>query len=138
MARLRQYLLGNSEFGASVRDVQTLELAHWAKALRDEEYSRQRRERAIQKVVYTRCDIEATVPDRSWNPFDLVYEHELMARIEKSLTTDEWPYWEAFLIGERPRHAAARLGIDRKLASKRMKKLEAKLTAMLFQQSRST
>jgi hypothetical protein len=138
VARLRQYLLGHSEFYVSARDVETLELADWSKALREEEHSRQRRERAIRRLVYSRHDIEATVPDRSSNPFDLLYEHELISEVEKSLVPEEWPYWDAFLAGERPRHVATRLGIDRKLASKRMKKLELKLNSMLFKQSRST
>lgn len=138
VARLRRYLLGHSQIRISAREVETLELCDWAKALFGQERSTQRRERAIHKLFYaSSSNIETTVPDVSPNPFEVFYEKELISRIEKDLIPEEWPYWEALLAGERPRHVAARLGIDRKLASKKMKKLEAKVISILFGQSRS-
>lgn len=134
---LRQYLVGHSPFRISAREVETLELADWAKALLYLERSTQRRERAVHKLFYVPAlNIETSVPDPSPNPFDLLYEHELISHIEKKLAREEWPYWEALLAGERPRHVAVRLGIHRKLASKKMKKLEAKVL-LIFKQSRS-
>lgn len=71
----------------------------------------------MHKLFYVPAlNIETSVPDPSPNPFDLLYEHELISHIEKKLAPEEWPYWEALLAGERPRQVAARLGVHRKLA----------------------
>jgi hypothetical protein len=133
IARLRQYILGHSELGVSARDVEALELSDWIEVVRDQGRSLKRQQRAMRKLVYAPpFDIETTVPDRSATPFEVVYENEIISRIEKNLAPEERPYWEALLAGERPRHVAARLGIDRKLASKKMKKLEAKVISTVF------
>lgn len=138
VARLRRYLLGHSQSRISAREAETLELCDWAKALFGQERSAQRRERAIHKLFYgPSSNIETTVPDASPNPFEVFYENELISHIEKKLAPEEWPYWEALLAGERPRHVAARLGIDRKLASKKMKRLETKVISILLAQSHS-
>ena len=129
MSRLRQYLSGRSTASLSAHDVAALGLTDWSKAVREKQYQ----SRAAQKLIYASpSEMEATVPDRSSNPFELLYQSELIALIEKNLTPDERPYWEALLAGDRPRHVATRLGIHRKLASKKMKKLEAKIVSILF------
>ncbi|MGH9655988.1 MAG: hypothetical protein ACRD6B_21295 [Bryobacteraceae bacterium] len=116
--------------------MQTLGLLDWRKALFAEERSILRREPTGHNLV-SFAELEAIMPDPSPNPFDLVYGSELISQIEKNLVAEEWPYWDALLAGERPRHVAARLGIDPKLASKKMKKLEAKVTSIIFGQSHS-
>lgn len=135
-ARLRRYLLGRPRAKVSAHDVQTLGLLDWRKALFAEERSILRREPTGHNLV-SFAELEAIMPDPSPNPFDLVYGSELISQIEKNLVAEEWPYWDALLAGERPRHVAARLGIDPKLASKKMKKLEAKVTSIIFGQSHS-
>ena len=134
VSRLRRYLSGRSESSLSARDVATLGPTDWSNAVREKKYQGW----AAQKLIYAPpSEMEATVPDRSPTPFELFYEREIISQIEKHLTPNEWPYWEALLLGERPRHIAARLGIDRKLASKKMKKLEAKVIPIVFKLSRS-
>jgi hypothetical protein len=131
IARLKQYLLGHSELCISTREVEALELSDWIEAVRDQERSLKRR--GMRRLVFAPpAAIETTVPDRSATPFEVAYENEIISRLEKNLAPEEWPYWEALLAGERPRHVAARLGIDRKLASKKMKKLQAKVISTVF------
>jgi len=137
VARLRRHLSGRFQPLLSPHDVASLGLADWVKAVQENQHLRHGRKRVAHQIVYAPpSEMEATVPDRSSNPFELFYQSELIALIEKNLTPDERPYWEALLAGDRPRHVAARLGIDRKLASKKMKKLEAKIVSLIFGPSR--
>lgn len=136
VARLRRYFLGHPRAKISAQDVQTLGLVDWRKALFAEQRSILRREPTPHKLV-SFAELEPIMPDPSPNPFDRFYENELISQIEKNLAAGEWPYWDALLAGERPRHVAARLGIDPKIASKKMKKLEAKVMSIIFGQSHS-
>lgn len=131
--RLKKYLRGRSATYFSAAEAETLEIADWARAVEDPESSSRWRNHTTHKLVYTSpSEIEQRIPDRSATPFELFYRSELISLIEKHLKQEERPYWEAFLAGERPSEVAKRVGVDRKLASKKMKRLQAKILSIIY------
>ena len=124
--RLRAYLKDRRPLDVESlsADVQLLSAAEWCEALPEE------RQRNNGKVLYFERSTLEQFSDMREDPFEIVYSRELLSRLEALLPPEQAPYLDAFLIGEKPKDVARRLGISPKAASARMRRFKAKLAEL--------